>query len=68
MVMRISCQNGCDNDKPQFDRKAVVLIKEIKTGEVKAFCWKCISTKLCEFSNNDAITLKEEFENWISLA
>lgn len=75
-TVRLSCQNGCDNFKSQFLRKPTLLVKHIPTGNVKAFCWDCISLTLTEKDidpdselNIDNATqhwveLKPDFENW----
>lgn len=61
--MKLSCQNGCDDFLLDHLRKPTVLIKELATGEIRAFCWKCL-VRISKITDNSGIELKPEFENW----
>lgn len=62
---KLSCQNGCDNDKPQYERRDTLLVLEIVTGEVRAYCFACLCGD--QFSGNStesALELRDEFVFW----
>ena len=60
----LSCQNGCDNFKPQFERKATMLVQEVATGETRAFCWACIAKMSLPPSGDNLLELRKEFVFW----
>lgn len=63
IITRISCHNGCDSFKMQFERKSTMLVQEVTTGDVRAFCWPCL-VKMSKQSNDSLIELRDEFVLW----
>ena len=61
--MQLSCQNGCDNDKPQFARQPIMLVQEVATREVCGICWSCL-TKISEQPDDKLLELHDEFVFW----
>lgn len=64
-VWKLSCQNGCDNGKPQYERRNTMLVQEVATGEVRAYCFACLHQD--EFSGDStesALELHDEFVFW----
>lgn len=65
VLWKLSCQNGCDNDKPQYARRDTLLVLEIATGEVRAYCFACLcGDKFSGDSTENALELHDEFVFW----
>ena len=63
--LKLSCQNGCDNHKPQYERRSTMLVQEVATGKVRAFCFPCLAgDELSGASTENAIELRDEFVFW----
>jgi len=60
---QLSCQNGCDDNKPQFERRSIMLVQEVTTGEVRGFCWSCL-VGMSKKSDNKLLELRDEFVFW----
>ena len=62
---QLSCQNGCDIGKMQFEHEPTMLVQEIATGNVRAFCWSCV-IPMSKPSGNDEklLELRDEFVFW----